>query len=206
MGALASLVLFATVTGARADEDLFPVKPGSSWKMKGSAGAQNVEMLAKIASSTLSGGQTVVLMKWTKGFTSVQDETYIVTKSQVMRAKSGANGSSSLNPPIPIISYPMTLGKTWNWSGIIDQKGGKTKARAILKVGPREKIKTSAGVFTACRVDMVLIVQVQNRTISMPNSYWFAPNVGMVQQKLAVPTPSGKYMVVQAVVTEVKVK
>ena len=199
-------MLIASMPVVRADENLFPVKVGSSWKMKGNAGAQNVEMVAKIVSSTTTVGSTIVGMQWTQGGRAIQDETYIVSKTQVVRSRSGAKGSSALNPPIPIIVYPMVVGKSWKWSGTIVTKGGQTKASATLKVGPKEKVYTAAGIFNTYRVNMVLAIQAGAKTISMPNSYWFAPNVGMVQQKLAIPTPNGKFLVVKAVVTEVKVK
>ena len=158
-------------------------------------------MEAVVTSSKTAGGKTTVLMKWTLNGNPVQDETYIITASGVSRAKSGAKGSVTVSPPVPVIKNPMAVGKSWTWKGTISPGAQKIAGTATLKVGARETVKSAAGSFSAFRVDMVLNFTAQGRAFKIPNSYWFAPGAGLVRQRASVgPTT------IEATVTKFQIK
>src|SRR5205823_664444 len=143
-----------------AGEDLFPVTQGATWTYSGTAVSgtnnQKLNMIASITSSTSSGGKTTVLVHWTQNGQPIQDETYLVSAQEVVRLKAGANGAIASDPPVPVIKYPMTVGKTWAWAGNQVIGTAKIPGKATLKVAARETIKTQAGTFSAYRVDMNL--------------------------------------------------
>ena len=197
---------FSLIGQARADENLFPAKLGSVWTFKGNAGAVNVAMDATIASSKTDGKKTTVVMRWTKEGAPVQDETYVITSESVSRSRVGAYGNIKMDPPFPIIQYPVKINKIWKWSGTVITPAGSNKAAAIIKVISKENIKTHAGMYSAFRIESMVTFNIKGQSVKVPNIYWFAPDVGMVQQRMLVPQPDGKGVVVEASVSAVKIK
>jgi hypothetical protein len=192
-----------------ADEDLFPTKPGATWTYTGSAGTQPLQMDAVIVSSKSAGGTTTVVERWSIGGNPVQDETYLVTAAGVSRARSGKGGASVLEPPLPIIKYPMKAGKSWKWEGTIaTQAGGRSinmKADCSLSVSPKEKVKCGAGDIEAFRVDVKMNIYSEGKSMQVPNSYWFAPGIGLIKQSTQLQA-NGKSLLIEAAVSKYKIK
>ncbi len=200
------LVCGASAWTIRAGENLFPTKKGSSWTFSGTAGSQKLKMTAEITSSTTSGGSSTVIMLWTQNGRSVQEETYTVSQGQVVRVKAGAGGAMQSSPPVPVIKYPMAVGKSWSWKGAELVGSMRIPASAQLKVAAKEAVKTAAGTFNAYRVDMKVTTSVQGQNVTATNSYWFAAGVGMVKQSAIVNIPGGKPLVVTAALEKYEIK
>jgi hypothetical protein len=181
---LTFLLLSATTVCAYAfvADNLFPTKSGATWQFTGKAGPSDFSPTCKIVSTKKSGNKTVVLMKWSAKGTALQDETYWVTANSVERVSSGVGGSNKISPPIPVIRYPMTVGKSWKWTGTVTTQGNRIPGNATIKVAKRERINTKAGPFDTYRVDMELVMSAGGQTVRLPNSYWFSPGKGMVKQ------------------------
>lgn len=177
----AALTAFAVTA-----ENIFPTKTGATWHFTGKAGPNNFSPVCKIVSVKNAGSKSVVLMKWTANGATIQDETYHVSASSVERVSSGVGGASKINPPIPVIKYPATVGKSWNWKGTVTSQGQAIPGTATIKVVSREKLKTGAGTFDAYRIDMELVMSAGGQTVKLPNTYWFAPGKGMVKQSANV--------------------
>src|SRR5438270_3005811 len=98
MRVVAGLVcLCASAVASPPSTTLFPTGKGSEWTYKGTAGPNPLNMTATITTSTPGGGGTTnVVMDWVMGGTSQQVETYVVSASQVARAKSGKGGSNTI--------------------------------------------------------------------------------------------------------------
>jgi hypothetical protein len=186
--------------------DLFPVKPGSSWTYRGSAGTQTANITAEVTSSQSRGGKTTAVLRWSRDGQTIQEETYSVSSQSVDRLKSGAYGAFSNNPPIPIITYPATIGKTWSWKGT--QAAGDRKAtRSVLfKMAASESVKTPAGTFSAYRIDMSVVPPQPNIKPRVAESRWYAPGVGMVQYHSSMLAGSGKTVEMTSVLTKYKIK
>src|SRR2546423_6000084 len=164
-------------------------------------------MTATITSSKSTAGKPAIVSRWSVNGQPMQEESYIVSASRVSRARSGVSGAIVLGPPLPVIKYPMSVGKTWSWSGTIsapNQQG--VTANATLKVAGKETVKTSQGTVTAYRVDMDLTVTAQGQTAKIPATYWFAAGAGMVKQSAAIPTPNGQNVTIEATATTYKIK
>jgi hypothetical protein len=189
-------------------QNLFPIGEGSSWEFSGTAGKQPITMSAKVTSSKAGKDGHIVGMHWLMGANPVQDEEYIVTATSVSRAKSGKDASSTVTPPIPVIKYPMEVGKSWNWSGKIYVAQAKISldGNATLKVAAKENVKTGAGTFQAYRVDMVLNILQGQQKMTVPNSYWFAPGVGLIKQSSEIAVPNGQKIVIEASVSKYTIK
>lgn len=187
------------------DENLFPTTIGSTWTWTSSASGAGTTMKVEVVKADPPvDGQA--LLRYTANGQTTQDETYLVTKSEVARLRSGKDGCNHLEPALPIIEYPMTAGKSWHWKGTITTvtAGGgglPVDGEADLKVAGREDVKTDAGTFNAYRVDMHLTVSVSSRSSEFDNTYWFAPNVGMVKQ-----TFSGAGLNVEGAITSYSIK
>ena len=128
-----------------------------------------------------------MMLRYTINGRPTQDEIYSVTRTEVARMRSGAGGRSVIEPPIPVIKYPMTVGKSWKWAGTISMTSetGKTSVFngvSDLTVAALESVKTNAGTLKTYRVDMNLTISSGTNSTSLSNSYWFAPGVGMVKQ------------------------
>ncbi len=211
---LCTLSLFACIhSGASpgpAGENLFPIGKGSSWTFKGTAMGTPIEMTATVTSSVASGGTTAVKMNWTTNGRSTQEETYLVSADSIQRARAGANGSSEVSPPVTVIKYPVSVGKSWSWAGKMKvqrpQGGLEVPASATVKIAARENIKTPAGTFSAYRVDLSLSVEAAGKTQVIPNSYWFAPGVGLVRQRMSLHGQNGQAVVIEASVTKYSIK
>jgi hypothetical protein len=179
-------LLLAASVYAQGKGGIFPAGTGSKWTYSGSANKQPLTMDAVVKSSKTAGGKTTAVFSWTMNGRPVQEETYIITAAGVSRAKSGPSGAMTINPPIPIVMNPLTVGKSWNWKGKLTAGTQIIEGSSTLKVAARETIKSAAGTFNAFRVDMVLNITAQGQNLKIPNSYWFAPGAGLVRQKATV--------------------
>ncbi|HVT13792.1 MAG TPA: hypothetical protein VHE55_16130 [Fimbriimonadaceae bacterium] len=197
----AALVVASTaMSHAPVAENLFPTSKGSTWVMHTIVPGQPAPLDAHVAviSEAKSGGTKTAVFEYKVNCVTIQAETYIVTADHVARRSSGKEGSSVLKPPMPIIEYPMKVGKNWSYHGTVtvpSAEGGQLElqSEATLKVAALEEVKTGAGTFKAYRVDLKgSVTGPDGSKQELVNSYWFAPNVGMVKQVATLPGISGE--------------
>ncbi len=188
---IAAAVVIALALGPRGtaqsgSDTLFPTGQGSKWVYSGTAGKSPIETTAEITSSKTVCGVTTVVVRWDMAGKETQTETYLVSATGVRRARSGRAGANKIDPPIPVIVYPMTVGKSWKWKGSITlgtgEQAPKTDGSADLRVAAKEKVRTGPGEFTAFKVDLSLTISAGNQSQNIPNSYWFAPGKGLIKQ------------------------
>lgn len=168
-------------------ENLFPSTVGSTWDMSGTAPGVNEPINMRITVVKNNPANHQVVLRYMNGAREFQQETYAVTAKEVTRMRSGPGGSGIITPPLPVIKYPVAVGKSWKWAGTISQptKDGKRQAihgAATVKYGAFESISTSAGNIKAYRVDLNLTMTAGGQSASIANSYWYAPKIGMIKQ------------------------
>ena len=206
-GAIFAILVSGGISTASGDaSDFFPTNLGAHWEFKGAAGATQLNMTATITSSKKQDGKTVVNVRWTQNGQITQDEVYSVSPTEVARSSAGAKGAIVSTPPVPVIKFPLTIGKTWKWKGNVSSAGSKYEAQADLKVAALETLKTAAGTLKAFRVDMSLSTVVEGKPVNAVNSYWFAGGVGLVKQQATINVPGGQKIVIGATVTKYKIK
>jgi len=205
--ALGAVILMpAAAPGGGPGDDLFPATQGSSWTYSGTAGRSPLNEMATISSAKKAAGKTNIVIRWTKNGRALQ-EGYEVTASGVAQTNAGSTGQDVFIPPLPIIQYPMKIGKTWNWKGKNILGGQLTyEGTARVRVAAREKVKTPAGVFNAYRVETQVTLNTPGQPHTTSAIYWFAPGVGMVKHSISLPVQSGPGFVSTAALTQYVIK
>jgi hypothetical protein len=179
-------VYTACTAAPPAAQDYWPMKLGNTWTLDTTVGAQKVPQVATVSDVKREGNATLATIKYSGGGRQFS-ETYRVTSQVVERVSSDmGQGSSPINPPIPIIKYPLTAGKKWDWSGTITTMGRAVNGNSRLTVTGPVSVKTPAGTFKAMRVHSALTVEAGGQKVNLPNDYWFAPGVGMVRQEATI--------------------
>jgi hypothetical protein len=182
--AVAGVALWLPVVRATlpAPPDYWPMNEGSTWTFDTMIGNRKITQVIKVASVKQQGSARLATLEYAMG-QQISRETYQVTPQSVERVSSNMGGGDApINPPIPIIKYPLTAGKSWTWTGTITTMGQKLNGRSKLTVSGPTTVKTPAGTFRAMRVHSALRVEAQGKKLDSPNDYWFAPSVGMVRQ------------------------
>jgi len=208
---LAGLGLFSAFAASFAvpvSQSLFPTTVGSTWTIRSVVTGMStpIDMQITIVRAKNPTPHQVVL-RYMKGDKEFQEETYLVTASEVARMRSGPGGSGKITPPLPVIKYPATVGKSWKWAGSITQptsSGGSqtVQGNATIKIAAFEAVKTTMGSIKAYKVDLNLVVTAGGQSATIVNSYWYAPNIGMIKQAASF----GNGTSIEGTVTSYKIK
>jgi hypothetical protein len=88
-----------------------------------------------------------------------------------------------LEPPQPIVRYPLVVGDRWTWSG----RAGGRPCQMTCVVAACERVKVPAGTFEdAWRIDST--VKPTEGADSIVRSLWVQPGLGVVEEKSLVVT------------------
>ena len=166
--------------------DYWPFREGNTWTMAVTVGEKKMTQVITVTKVTTKDGKTRAELDYKTDGRLAQREIYEVDASSLSRVAAGPNGANQLTPPVPVVQVPMTAGKKWNWKGEVAFGGQTFQASAQLSVSGPETVKTDAGSFPAMRVRMDLDVASGEQHIKVLNDYWFAPKVGLIQQKATV--------------------
>ncbi len=94
----------------------------------------------------------------------------------------GGSGET-FDPPIPLVRLPMTVGESWDWTGVAAL--GPTEKRATAKVtSGRERLNLASGVHDAIKVAVSLSVETSpQQTAKRELTFWIEPNRGVVRRE-----------------------
>jgi hypothetical protein len=160
----------------------WPFKKGSTWTLTTHVAERTIDQVVTVTDVTAGNGYTTATLDYKVNGQSVQGEKYQVSAAGIARAASGAGAASPLSPPMPVVKYPMKAGNAWKWKGTLTQEGNVFTCNGDLSVSGPETIKTPGGTFQAMKVHLVLTMSAQGKQFTIPNDYWFAPNVGLIKQ------------------------
>ena len=167
--------------------DYWPFREGNTWTIDTTIGEKKMTQVITVTKVTTKDGKTRAELEYKTEGRAIQLETYEVDANSIQRVSSGPNGANKLTPPLPVVQFPLTAGKKWDWKGeVVTSGGAPIKATAQLTVSGPEVIKTDAGTFSSMRVHLDLELVAEGETIKAPNDYWFASNIGMVKQKASI--------------------
>ena len=188
---LAGLTLGIFFTAANAQNvltgaaDYWPFKEGNTWTLLTKVRDQQVDQVVTVVNIAKKDGKTEARLeyKFRQNGQTIQTEIYQSDSKSLSRIASGPNASGKISPPFPVVLYPLTDGKKWDWKGMITINGQEFKGVSKQTASGPENITSSAGTFKAMRVHVDLTVSSQGKDQKLINDYWFAPNVGLIKQK-----------------------
>jgi hypothetical protein len=165
---------------------LFPRGPGDTWELSTLSDGQlyGLTMVVKDV-TTESAGRVIFTIEARRGQEMDQRETYFIDDKGVFRTSAGtADDPLTFDPPLPVLTFPWKLGKSWTWHGKIGLAGAESvPAEATFTLTGPEELKTPAKKF----VEVYKLVQAYSLTSAegkqaWRNTQWLAPNVGLVKQ------------------------
>ena len=189
MGICAAMTALSMQAATAQSQDLWPMKKGAKWVLQSTAisptngSVKSAEQSVKVLSSKHSKAGTMATLEYSINGKVSQVERYITTPTGVFRSAGGKDGNASISPILPIIKYPATTGAKWSWAGTIAVGKGKLNMTQESTVVGVEKVKTPSGTYQAVHIRAVLASTASGRRDTFVNDLWFAPGVGMVQQK-----------------------
>lgn len=89
----------------------------------------------------------------------------------------------TLNPPLPIIKTPLAAGMTWTAASTFSEGGGSKRATYTATVYPREILRVPAGYFLAWPIRYNVTFQSSFWVPPDTFTHWFAPFIGVVQDR-----------------------
>jgi hypothetical protein len=178
----------------RPPADYWPMQVGNTWTIEVAREGKPTPVVVTVVKRTaVTANASEASVEYRVDGKATQVEVYRIDAEGVSRVRSGMDAANLITPPIPIIQRQMQSGRAWTWKGAITLGGGTPmQAAADLSTSAPESVITPAGTFKAIRVHMELTVFGPNGEKSLfTNEYWFALEVGMVQQDFRSGTGTG---------------
>lgn len=180
------------------DARLAPLAVGSRWvydveersRATGRVTARGVEIATIVGKRRVGSYDGFVLeRRRNNGATVVSQEIYAHRKesgknrAEYSQLAFGTNGENALDPPYPIFRFPVRKGDTNVYRGAILRGTSSARTGGAVRTAVVERLSLPAGKFDAWRTDSVLRVSGKGRATAVRSFSWFAPNVGVVQQR-----------------------
>jgi hypothetical protein len=160
-------------------EAYYPVNIGNEWTYENSVGSRTVTLTQKIAGTGRVEGVKCYVMDFVRKDENAHKIFLSLTPDGIYLNKRINEGREEmvLNPPRPMLLYPLTPGKWWDWEGKVSPD---TRARFRTVVVGEEEVTVPAGKFTALRIDIKRIDSFHNE--EEHSSRWLVKDVGVVKE------------------------
>ena len=179
-----SFLLCISAITARAQDaaaSYWPFKEGNTWTINTKIEDKTLIEILTVTKVTQQGTSSDATVEYKIDDKVIQTEVYRSDDKGISRVSSGAG---ILNPPFPVVQYPMAADKKWKWTGTVNAGGKEFHGDSEISTSGPETLKLPAGEFKAIRVHSELTLTLEDgKKVAFPNDYWFAPGVGLVQQK-----------------------
>lgn len=194
-------------------EDLFPVAKGSSWEYNGAITGnvngqklnQTMSITGTVTSVKKAGSTTVAVVRMAANGRTTGEDTYRITPEAVLRVSTGAYGYERMTPPLPLLRFPVAVGKNWSWKGKKrNPDANEVAGSAVMKIASREQVNTPAGVFDAYRLDMTITLNDKSQKIVLPAHIWFSPGKGMVKMSTTIAGPGGQSLTITGALVQIQ--
>jgi hypothetical protein len=171
--------------------ELLPVSVGARWMSDGTTPdgeALTLETTVASAEPVPGGVEAVFASRFLMKLRTPQrlTERYRIDAAGITGVATGENGDVRLDPPLPLVRFPVRQGALQNWSGrLIPPQGAPIPATAVCRVDGPDTVRTQAGDYPAYRLDMQ--VRVGEHPESQParvSTIYLAPGVGFVRQEI----------------------
>ena len=180
-GMSAVLCLFTVTLHAQdAAANYWPFKVGNTWTIDTKVEDKTLIQILTVTKVTQQGASSDATVEYKLNDKVIQTEVYRFDDKGISRVSSDA---AILNPPFPVVQYPMAADKKWSWKGTLNANGKEFHGDSQISTSGPEVLKLPAGEFKAIRVHSELTLSLDSgEKIVVPNDYWFAPGVGLVKQ------------------------
>src|SRR5262245_43779453 len=150
--------------------DYYPLKVGNTWEYR--VGGEKVTV--RVAREETEGKETVAVLETTAGEKKLS-ERLSARPDGIYRHTAE---DMTINPPLCILQLPAKAGTSWTASGVAGglAVGGTFTSGEEAVAVPAGKFQTVTSTCPKFRIDRV----------RMELTYWFAPGVGMVKQRLRI--------------------
>jgi hypothetical protein len=170
-------------------ENLLPLRAGARWTLEVRAEKGMLPDEEQRVTRADAGGGTIETLQNGK---VTQTETYRVSPKGIEIVATGVGVAQTLNPPLPLVRYPIEEEKIYSWQGTAG-RGAKTFiGQAWSRATRRETVSTPAGNFSAWRVETRTLLTLGDRQELVYITRWMVPGIGIVRQKVV--TPGGTVM------------
>jgi len=163
--------------------DVFPVAKGDRWTMLVRADENSFLLDTVSVGRRTMAGETAYFLQTLSGGHAVQEKAYRVTPQGVDRLAVGPHGQTRLDPPMPLLRYPIVAGQELTWSGRLVFPKGQVPASAVCKVCCVDHVDTPAGTFDAYRLRMVVTAYSPKNQMRYQSRVWLAPGIGIVREE-----------------------
>lgn len=165
----------AAAQGQSPDANYYPLALGNSWTYWGAGSKKKGKIFIEvIKAETVNDAQWFTLDGHFHG-RYIGSEILRVTKDGIFRHRAGGE---DLDPPLPVLKFPVKDGDRWEWHGWV--KGQSVKVITSVKL---EEIKSDDGTHHIAIVDATIK---SKRGIRIPARAWYVPNVGMTKMVMNV--------------------
>lgn len=92
-------------------------------------------------------------------------------------------------PPLPLLMFPMTLGKAWEWAGELVAGGVRHQAKATISPSTEQLFLTKTGGVDTVKIDVDLKIDSRTSTPAKRHlTFWFARGKGIVKREIGTAT------------------
>lgn len=164
---------------------LFPDKTGTKWTSKMTSKDIETDEQTLVGKRMVSGVECLVIAS-IRNIRELREEMYVLNAKGIYQRGARGKEMFTMQPPIPILTFPLEAGKVIEWQGGISFPKGMVPGRAWSSVRGIEKIKVPAGSFDAYRTDTTLEANIDNRLTLFATTRWFVPGIGIAKTRYSV--------------------
>ncbi|MGC8666615.1 MAG: hypothetical protein ACP5VE_00670 [Chthonomonadales bacterium] len=179
----ADMLLPITMQKPVKPSEVFPVAKGDRWTMLVRVDEGSFLMDTVSAGLERFAGEPAYILQTLSGGRPVQEKAYGVSPQGVDRLAVGPHAQTRLDPPMPLLRYPIQPGQELSWSGKLVFPKGETPATAVCKVCCVDHVDTPAGTFDAYRLRILVTAYTPRNEMRYQSRVWLAPGVGIVREE-----------------------
>lgn len=161
------------------EPDYFPLRVKDWWEYRlTQATGDSSEIRLTVVSERSQPDGTVRSCIELTNPTPVFRDWYTKTPAEVVLNEEeylGGGGKVALDPPRPMLRFPLAPGASWTWNGTAR---ANTEVYERSQVRGTEKVEVPAGRFDAVKIE----TEIRQGGAAATKTSWFAPNVGLVRQ------------------------
>lgn len=183
----ATIFILGVTSFVMAQVNLFPLAVGATWLYDATDGDKKWEMSVEISGKENVDGVSCFVLEAHGQNNKARGQTFISVQDKGIYVKKFTGGNAmlgkmdqALNPPIPLMEFPLKTGKKWSWTGTFKFMLKEFSFTTQSEVLAKEKIKVPAGNFEAFKVRTKRLL---NNKLMGEETRWYAPGTGLVMSK-----------------------